>query len=89
MDELMEYVNQKNLFCELFGTQPYDINNPADRARLRDSIESDLSPENLTCDGELPVVEVNRRYRRLKNVQAQLEQVEQHEAIHRALKGII
>jgi hypothetical protein len=28
-------------------------------------IDSDLSPENLSCDGELPRAVVNRRYREL------------------------
>jgi hypothetical protein len=28
-------------------------------------IDSSLSPENLTCDGELPRAEVNRRYKEL------------------------
>jgi hypothetical protein len=28
-------------------------------------IDSSLSPENLTCDGELPRTEVNRRYKEL------------------------
>jgi hypothetical protein len=28
-------------------------------------IDSALSPENLTCDGELPRTEVNRRYKEL------------------------
>jgi hypothetical protein len=28
-------------------------------------IDAKLSPENLSCDGELPRAEVNRRYRAL------------------------
>jgi hypothetical protein len=37
------------------------------RELLKDllSVDCKLSPENLTCDGELPRAEVNRRARRL------------------------
>ena len=39
--------------------------NPADRQQIADRIDSQLSPENLSCDGELPAAEVRRRYRNL------------------------
>lgn len=39
--------------------------------KLRD-IECQLSPENLTCDGELPRAEVQRRYRALVRAQGAL-----------------
>jgi hypothetical protein len=37
--------------------------NAEDRQAIADSIDSDLSPENLTCDGELPRGQVQQRYR--------------------------
>lgn len=37
------------------------------------NLTCDLSPENLTCDGELSQSEVNRRYARLKDEWKQLE----------------
>jgi len=43
----------------------YEIQTAAGRKRVAEMIDSDLSPENLSCDGELPRTEVNRRYREL------------------------
>jgi hypothetical protein len=39
-------------------------------------IDSALSPENLTCDGELPRSQVNRRYRELMTAARQLKQLD-------------
>jgi hypothetical protein len=39
-------------------------------------IDSALSPENLTCDGELPRAEVNRRYKELMTAARQLRQLD-------------
>ena len=36
------------------------------------SVECKLSPENLTCDGELPRAEVNRRARQLNQEKASI-----------------
>jgi hypothetical protein len=36
-------------------------------------IDSALSPENLTCDGELGRAEVNRRYKELMTAARQLK----------------
>ena len=50
----------------MFGNHtPYEIATAAGRKRVAEMIDSDLSPENLSCDGELPRAEVNRRYREL------------------------
>jgi hypothetical protein len=86
MSALTEYLDHCNQIRELVGTRLWDLNNPEDRASLRDRVESDLSPENLTCDGELARSKVDRRYRYLMKVQKQLDFLEQHEEIHRALK---
>lgn len=43
----------------------YEIQTAAGRLRVAKMIDCDLSPENLSCDGELPRAEVNRRYREL------------------------
>jgi hypothetical protein len=49
----------------VFGIAALDLTVAADRQRCADIIDSALSPENLTCDGELPRTEINRRYREL------------------------
>jgi hypothetical protein len=39
-------------------------------------IDAALSPENLTCDGELPRAEVNRRYKELMTAAKQLKKLD-------------
>jgi hypothetical protein len=39
-------------------------------------IDSALSPENLTCDGELSRTEVQRRYRELMTAAKQLKKLD-------------
>ena len=65
MSALNTYLDRKNSFAKMFGQKTLSLQVAADRQRIADSIDSDLSPENLTCDGELPRAEVNRRYREL------------------------
>lgn len=51
---LQKYVNNKNVFNEIFGKPKIDISNitPILKQDLIDQVECDLSPENLSCDGE-------------------------------------
>jgi hypothetical protein len=66
MRSLRAYVDQKNAWNAIFKGRQLDINDPADRQRIADMIDSDLSPENLTCDGELSRSAVNAKYRQLQ-----------------------
>ena len=65
MSALTSYVDRKNSFAKIFGNKELSLQNAADRKRIAESIDSDLSPENLTCDGELPRSQVNARYKQL------------------------
>jgi hypothetical protein len=69
MRALTTFIDNKNRYASLFRgqrTEPlYEVQTAAGRKRVADMIDSDLSPENLSCDGELPRAEVNRRYREL------------------------
>jgi hypothetical protein len=65
MSALTAYVDRKNSFSKIFGNKELSLQNAADRKRIAESIDSDLSPENLTCDGELPRSQVNARYKQL------------------------
>ena len=69
MRALTTFIDNKNRYASLFRgqrTEPvYKIQTAAGRKRVAEMIDSDLSPENLSCDGELPRAEVNRRYREL------------------------
>ena len=72
MKELKEYVNQKNSWNAIFNKKGLSLASAEDRQRIADMIDSDLSPENLTCDGELPRGVVIERHKQLTRVAKQL-----------------
>ena len=74
MKELKAYVDQKNKWHSLVNKNAnyLDITKAADRQRVANMLDSDLSPENLTCDGELPRATVAARYKQLTKVAKQL-----------------
>jgi len=72
MKELKAFVDQENRFAAIFGAQPLDLTKAVDRQKIADKIDSQLSPENLSCDGELPRSQVNARYRNLTRCAEQL-----------------
>jgi len=65
--ELFKYVSQKNEWNAIFNSKarPLDLDLFEDRERIARMIDADLSPENLTCDGELPRAQVQAKYRQL------------------------
>jgi hypothetical protein len=63
--ELKAFVDQENRFSAIFGQKPLDLDSAADRQRIADKIDCQLSPENLSCDGELPMSQVRARYTKL------------------------
>ena len=76
MQALQKFVDQKNHWNSFFKGTQYSLNTKADRQALADMIDSALSPENLTCDGELPRAEVNRRYKELMTAAKQLKKLD-------------
>jgi hypothetical protein len=76
MKALQKYIDQKNHWNSFFKGEQYEIQTTKGRQRLADQIDSALSPENLTCDGELPRAEVNRRYKELMTAAKQLKQLD-------------
>ena len=50
---LEQYVAQKNAWGKIFGSRELSLLNAKDRQAIANSLDADLSPENLTCDGEL------------------------------------
>ena len=62
---LEHFVEQQNSFKELFKQKPLSLLNAQDRQEIADRIDSDLSPENLHCDGEISRAEANRKYKYL------------------------
>ena len=76
MKELKAYVEQANKWNALFKGEQFTLDTAYGRQRLAQKIDADLSPENLTCDGELPRAEVNRRYKELMTAAKQLKQLD-------------
>ena len=76
MQALRKFIEQKNHWNSFFQGEQYEIATAAGRQRVADMIDSALSPENLTCDGELSRTEVQRRYRELMTAAKQLKKLD-------------
>jgi hypothetical protein len=76
MKALQTLIDQKNRWNAIFNGEQYEIQTAKGRKRVAEMIDSCLSPENLTCDGELPRAEVNRRYKELTSAAKQLIQLD-------------
>jgi hypothetical protein len=73
---LEQYVSQKNAWGKIFGNRELSLLNATDRQTIANSIDSDLSPENLTCDGELPRSQVQARYKMLTRAAQELQSID-------------
>ncbi len=71
-----QYVDGINRWGALFGNKPLSLLNAKDRQKIADRIDSDLSPENLTCDGELPRSQVQQRYQFLTRAARELQSID-------------
>jgi len=67
-----QYVEQKNKWRGIFNQAPLSLLSAQDRQAIANSIDSEMSPENLTCDGELPRAEVSRRIKFLSRCAEEL-----------------
>ena len=76
MRALVKFIEQKNHWNSFFNGEQYEIQTAKGRQRVADMIDAALSPENLTCDGELPQAEVARRYKELMGAARQLKQLD-------------
>ena len=67
MKALNALIKQENSWASIFNGKfvAYEVATATGRERVAKMIDCKLSPENLSCDGELPRAEVNRRYRAL------------------------
>ncbi len=73
---LESFVERENKFAALFGKTPLSLLNAQDRQRIADKIDSQLSPENLTCDGELSRSQVQARYKFLTRCARELQSID-------------
>jgi hypothetical protein len=85
-NELKQYIDRANTFGKFFGEKEYDLNNVFDRRRLAEKLDCDLSPENLTCDGEVRGEALKHKYTFLTRALKQLEFLEDHELKHAMFK---
>ena len=74
MKALQEYVDKKNSWNKLFGTKPMVIGK--DNQRIADCLDADMSPENITCDGERPASQVRELYAFYTKVARELRAVD-------------
>ena len=78
MKALQAYIDQQNKWNSLFSGNKvvYEVSTAKGREFVARNIDAALSPENLSCDGELPRAEVNRRYRALTSAARELIQLD-------------
>ena len=76
MRTLQAYVEAKNKWRAVFGKGPLSLDSATDRQRIAETIDAELSPENLTCDGELSHTQVQARYKQLITAAKQLVELD-------------
>lgn len=76
MKALEDYVEGRNRIRALFKQRPLSLDSAKDRQQLADDISCSLSPENLTCDGEIPRSVVQRKWQMLTRVRQQLQKLD-------------
>ena len=72
MKRLQAYLDRENAYMAIFGRPPLTTLTPESRQQIAHRLDSQLSPENLTCDGELSRSQVNQRYSELTAVAREL-----------------
>ena len=76
MSVLKKYLDRKNAYATIFGAKALTLESEVDRQKIADSIDCDLSPENLSCDGELPRSLVQSRYNELTKAARELQKLD-------------
>ena len=87
MSALTTYLDHKNSFAKIFGRKVLSLQNARDRQAIANMIDSELSPENLSCDGELSHSQVNARYRQLTSAAKQLLKLDPSVKIYELYTG--
>jgi hypothetical protein len=76
ISNLEHFVEQENRMAGIFGTKTLSLLNKADRQRIAEMIDCSLSPENLTCDGELSRSQVQQKFAYLNRCAAELVSID-------------
>ena len=73
MKTLTAFIKAENAWADIFNGPRLEIDTSAGRQKVAGLIDSKLSPENLTCDGELGRAEVQKRYTQLTRCADELQ----------------
>ena len=74
MKNLQAYIDQKNAWNTIFGQAPMTFPlSQTDADKIASTLDSDLSPENLHCDGEISATQAQRKYNYYGRVIKELE----------------
>jgi hypothetical protein len=73
---LQDYVDGRNRIRALFGNPPLSLARAQDRQQLARDIDCSLSPENLSCDGELPRSVVQKKWVMLTKCAQELQRMD-------------
>ena len=76
MTALQKYIDQKNRWNILIKSPQFEIKTAQGRQSVANSLDCDLSPENLSCDGELSRSQVQAKYRALTQVAKELQKLD-------------
>jgi hypothetical protein len=76
MTALQAYVSRKNKWNAVFRGEQFELETAQGRQRVAQSLDADLSPENLTCDGELSRAEIVRRHKELTAAALELNKLD-------------
>lgn len=76
MFAIEKYVEQKNQWRKIFGEKPLSLLNAKDRQAIADSLDCDLSPENLHCDGEISAAQARQKYNFLTRAASELQAID-------------
>lgn len=71
-----QYVEQKNKWAAIFKGRQLSLLNAKDRQTIANSIDADLSPENLTCDGEVRGAQLQAKYKFLTRAAEELRSID-------------
>jgi len=74
MKNLSAYVQQKNAWNAIFGHKPLTLKE-ADAKKIAEMIDCDLSPENISCDGELSISKIRARRAQMDRVAAEFQKM--------------
>jgi len=76
MKALQAYIDRKNRWNAIFKGEQFEIQTAQGRQRVADALDADLSPENLTCDGELSRSQIQAKHRALAQAAQELQKLD-------------